>query len=182
MSSEEEYILAKCKKGSYRYQKKLYELHSSMVWSICLRYLRNHEDAQDAFQNTFVAVFKNIHDFEGKGEFGGWVRKIAVNASLMIYRSRKKSSLYVELDDAGITPAQDDEILDQLSAEDLMNAIRQLPDGYRMVFNMYGIEGYSHAEIAEKLAISESTSRSQFSRARKLLMDFVSKEMTQVNG
>lgn len=182
MSSEEEYIIEKCKKGSYRYQKQLYDLYSGMVWSVCLRYLTNHEDAQDAFQNAFITVFKKINDFQGKGEFGGWVRKIAVNASLMVYRSQRKSVLYVELDDAGITSAKDDEILEKLSAEDLMNAIMQLPDGYRMVFNMYGVEGYSHAEIAEKLNISESTSRSQFSRARRLLMDFVNKEMTKVNG
>lgn len=182
MTSEEAYLIEKCKKGSYRYQKQLYELYSGMVWSVCLRYLKNENDAQDAFQNAFIAVYKNIADFRGTGDFGAWVRKITVNAALMVYRSNKKSKLYVELDDQGVTSMQEDKILAELSAEDLMNAIKGLPDGYRVVFNLFGIEGYSHAEIAEKLNISESTSRSQFSRARKLLMDFVNKEAAKING
>ena len=182
MSKDEEYLIAMSKDGSYRSQKKLYEMHSGMVWSICLRYLGNHEDAQDAFQNAFITVFKKIADYQGKGEFGAWVRKIAVNAALMFYRSNRKSRLYVELDDVGVLSSNEDGILDQLSAEDLMKAIKELPDGYRVVFNMYAVEGYSHAEIAEVLNISESTSRSQFSRARKLLMQFVNIESAKVNG
>ena len=142
-----------------------------MVMGVCMRYSSSEADAEDILQDTFVTVFRKLDTFKGEGALGGWIRRIAINTALMHYRKNKKNKLYAEIDDVGIDLASTDNVFDAISAKHLMGLIQSLPSGYRMVFNLYGIEGYKHHEIAEKLGISEGTSKSQYSRARKMLIE-----------
>ena len=142
-----------------------------MVMGVCMRYSSSEADAEDILQDTFVTVFRKLDTFKGEGALGGWIRRIAINTALMHYRKNKKNKLYAEIEDAGIDLASTDNVFDAISAKHLMGLIQSLPSGYRMVFNLYGIEGYKHHEIAEKLGISEGTSKSQYSRARKMLIE-----------
>src|SRR5690554_856034 len=149
-------------------QKKLYELFSPKMYFVCLRYARHDMKAQDILQDGFIKVFDNLRQYNFKGSFEGWIRKIIVNTALNYCR---KTSYKIE--NIGIEEYQDivvsSKAISKLSEQELLTAIRQLPDGYQLVFNLYVIEGYSHKEIGEKLDISESTSRSQLSKSRKFM-------------
>ena len=165
-------LIRRCLKNKSDAQRMLYEKHSSMVYTVCYRYAKNAEDANDLLQETFINVFSNLEKFSGSGSFEGWVRRIAVNCAIRHYQKSER-----RIDDGDIDYSPDAQTyadaIDHLSAEEIMHEINQLPDGYRIVFNMYAIEGYSHKEIAEHLNISESSSRSQLTRARVALMEKV---------
>jgi RNA polymerase sigma factor (sigma-70 family) len=166
--TKEEQLLQGCQKRDPNAQRQLYELYSSKMYGICYRYLRDPMEAEDILVTSFMKVFEKIQQFKNEGSFEGWIRRIVVNESLMALR--KKNHLYVEtdLEQADREPDYDG-LGDHLEAEDLLNLISELPLGYKVVFNMYAIDGYSHKEIAEHLGISENTSKSQLSRARTLL-------------
>ncbi|MCR9173443.1 MAG: sigma-70 family RNA polymerase sigma factor [bacterium] len=165
-------LIRRCLKNKADAQRMLYEKHSSMVYTVCYRYAKNAEDANDLLQETFIKVFSNLEKFSGSGSFEGWVRRIAVNSAIRHYQNSQR-----RIDDGDMEYSPDAETyadaIDHLSAEEIMHQINRLPDGYRIVFNMYAIEGYSHKEIAEHLNISESASRSQLTRARAALMEMV---------
>ena len=168
--SDEKQLIAGCKAGKPRAQKELFELYASAMMSVCVRYVTDRETAQDVLQDGFIKLYTKIDTYSGSGSFGGWVRRIFVTTSLEYLRQNdalKQSASIEEYSDSIIT--NDETVLDKLSADDLMDCIANLPDGYRTVFNLYAIEGYSHTEIAEMLEINESTSRSQLMRARKML-------------
>ncbi len=163
----EEYDLAKAiKQGNEKAMKVFYQRYSSKMLAICTRYLTDKMTAEDVMIEAMMKVFKRIDQFNFQGSFEGWVKRIMVNESLMKLRSQK--IVEIDIEDVNYKDFAV-ENQDNLSAEDLMNLITALPVGYRTVFNMYAIEGYSHAEIAEKLGISEGTSKSQLSRARGIL-------------
>lgn len=150
-------------------QKALYDRFSVKMFRVCYRYLRNEEDAEDVLTNGFVKVFQNIKKFENRQAHSleAWIRRIMVNESLMLLRKNNQFSFVNELpeleDNGQPLPDRD------LQAEDLYELVRRLPTGYRTVFNMYVIEGFSHKEIAEHLSISENTSKSQLSKAKAML-------------
>lgn len=153
-----------------RAQKIAYEKYAARMMAVCLRYVANRDDAEDVLIEGFMRVFERIDQFRKEGSFEGWVRRVMVTESLMYLRKNKAWRQEVPLDDLGGEP--DYELADaNLDAEALIRLVAQLPDGYRTVFNLYAIEGYSHAEIAELTGISEGTSKSQLSRARALLQD-----------
>jgi RNA polymerase sigma-70 factor (ECF subfamily) len=138
------------------------------MWAICLRYARDYDQAKDILQDGFVKVFEKISQFEGRGHFEGWLRRIMVNTALTEYR--KQRHLTFEANNA--IPNEDmaeDNVECDISAQELMEIINELPPQYKMVFNLYAIEGFSHKEIAESLGISEGTSKSNLSRARDIL-------------
>lgn len=164
-------LIQQCLRGDSSAQRLFYERHSKMLYGVCLRYARNSAEAQDMLQEGFIRIFRYLPDFQQKGSLEGWLRRIVVNVALrMIQASFSKYEIPVDtMPDSGADAA----ILPQLSAEELMRIIRRLPDGYRVVFNLFAIEGYSHAEIAAQLNIDESTSRSQLTKARKLLRKWV---------
>jgi RNA polymerase sigma-70 factor (ECF subfamily) len=168
----EEELIKQCLKSKARAQRMLYDRHSSMVYAVCYRYAKNQQDAQDLLQETFINVFNHLKKFSGEGSFEGWIRKIAVNCAIRHY---KKNAQRVDNSDIERSPDAQTytDVIDDLSAEELIKTINSLPDGYRIVFNMYAIEGYSHKEIGEHLGITESSSRSQLTRARKVLMEMV---------
>ncbi|WP_028298255.1 RNA polymerase sigma factor [Olivibacter sitiensis] len=165
-----EHLLAGCKKGDRQAQKALYESYATKMMAVCMRYAHSTFEAEDMLQNGFVRIFSKMATFEGAGSFEGWMRRIMVNTAIEIYRKNQRSVQTVDID---TVYDQGDFTIDmaQLEAKDLMKLVQQLPAGYQMVFNLYAIEGYSHAEIAKQLDISEGASKSQLSRARTWLKE-----------
>lgn len=165
--SEEELIRA-CLRGSPQHQRLLYDRFAAKMYVVCLRYARMPADAADILQEGFVKVFTKLGQFNFQGSFEGWVRRIMVNTALRTYqrqRFEQESSGFERLPEVPVDP----EALSALSEAELLRMIGRLPEGYRLVFNLVAIEGYSHAEAAEILEIQESTSRSQLTKARRWL-------------
>ena len=163
--------LDKAKAGDRRAQKAIYGLLGPKMFAVCLRYMGNREQAEDVLQDGFVALFSTLGSYLGEGSFEGWARKIFVNTALMSLRKHDVLRQSEDVDAArnmvGDTPSATDDI----GYKELLKYISELPPGFRVVFNMYVMEGYSHKEIGEELGISEVTSRSQLQRARMLLQD-----------
>lgn len=167
----EQRLIAGCKRGESWALKELYETYSGAMMSLCMRYTADADLAKDAVQDGFIKIFTHIAQYEGRGAFGGWIRRIFANTALE-YVSKKEllhaSNVRME-DYAESEETFDNSLLDDISIDDLFECITELPDKHRAVFNMYAIEGFSHIEIARKLHITESFSRTLFVRARKLL-------------
>ncbi|WP_114749211.1 RNA polymerase sigma factor [Pleomorphovibrio marinus] len=154
-----------CQQNIPSIQKEVYERYSPKMYALCLRYVKETAAAEDVLIVGFMKVFERIQQFKGSGSFAGWIRKIMVNECLMYLE--KEKNLYKEIGLEGILPAPVTVApTDGFAVEDLMKLINTLPIGYRTVFNLYALEGYSHQEIARQLNISENTSKSQLSRAR----------------
>lgn len=162
-------LISGCVRGDRNAQRLLYERYASVMYPVCLRYL-GREDAKDVLQEAFLTVFDKIDTYKGEGSFEGWMRKIFVNASLMHLR---KSDVLRRTDDIDETPeaagAVEHGVLEQIGTREILDVIAGLPAGLRSVFNLFAIEGYTHAEVGELLGITEQSSRSQLSRARSLL-------------
>jgi len=179
---EDQSLISACKRGESWAQKQIYENYASAMLSICLRYSSEKETARDLLHDGFFTVFTKIHTYSGQGSFPNWMKKIFVNTSLEYVRNYKER-IYLEVDSQEISHLPDNEttIIEQLSADELFTLIIKLPDGYRTVFNLYAIEGYSHVEIAQMFNIHENTSRSQYMRARRLLQEMISeRELTHL--
>ncbi len=161
-------LIEGCKKHDRHAQRFLYEHFSGKMYALCCRYIKDKMEAEDVLVTSFTKIFDRIDQFKNEGSFEGWIRRIVVNESLTYLRHNK--SMYLELDIEAADREPDYERLEsQLEAEDLLKLIAELPAGYRIVFNLYAIDGYSHKEIGDQLGISESTSKSQLSRARAAL-------------
>lgn len=157
-----------CKDGNRHAQEQLYNALAPKLLGVCMRYANSTFEAEDILQAGFIKAFNNLANYRGDGPFEGWVRRIIVNTAIETYRRNSRSGQRVELDEV-YHDTQQTFAMDSLECEDLLRLIRALPDGYRVVFNMYAVEGFSHKEIAESLQISESASKSQLSRARTWL-------------
>ncbi len=157
-----------CKRHDARAQESLYAHYSGRMYALCCRYVPSKMEAEDILVVAFTKVFEKIDQFKADGSFEGWLRRIIVNESLTYLRRNK--SMYLETEIESVDKNPDFRHLENhLEADDLLKLVGELPTGYRMVFNLYAIDGYSHKEIAEQLEISENTSKSQLSRARALL-------------
>ncbi|MBS3770418.1 MAG: RNA polymerase sigma factor [Bacteroidales bacterium] len=158
-----------CRNNDRRYQELLYRKYAKKMYGICMSYAKDRNMAQEILQDGFVKVFKKIDSFKEQGSLEGWIRRIITNTALD--HLRQKSKLYEFIDDNRKVEEErlDNSILDKINADGIFNMIGQLPEGAKAVFNLYAVEGYSHKEIAEKLEITEGTSKSQFKRARNLL-------------
>ena len=167
-------LIESCKNNDREAQYRLYNLLSGKMFAVCLRYAKHREAAEDLLQEGFVKVFTHIDKFRGEGSFEGWVRRIIVNTAVEHYRRSTKMYPMVNVEDVNRDIPWVD-TGENLELEDLMNMINKLSQGYKTIFNLYVVEGYSHKEIAEMLEISEGTSKSQLARARYLLMDMVKK-------
>ncbi|WP_257657367.1 RNA polymerase sigma factor [Parapedobacter lycopersici] len=159
-----------CKANDPRAQEMLYRKLASGMLGVCMRYVRTTAEAEDVLQAGFIKVFTQIESFRGEGSFEGWIRRVMINTAIETYRKNGRSVQVMELSEVTDAP-QEAAVIDALACEDLLAMIRLLPDGYRAVFNLYAIEGYSHKEIAELLEISEGASKSQLSRARNWLKE-----------
>ena len=170
-----EELLKKCKAGERKGQELLYKQFASKMMGVCLRYAIDRMEAEDMLQNGFIRVFQKINNYRGEGSFEGWVRRIMVHSSIEYYRKHHKMMQLVDVGDVGEEQSVNPIAVANLDAKDLMLLIQKLSPGYRMVFNLYAIEGYSHKEIAEIVGITEGASKSQLSRARTILKDMVVK-------
>lgn len=166
---EDSFLVKDCLKGNARAQKALFDKYAPKMLSICYRYMKNQPDAEDALQNAMVKVFAKLCDFKHEGPLEGWIRRIVVNSCLDQLRKNQKFISDVNVEDVSYKLENKEDPLTDILAEELMKLIQQMPTGYRVVFNMFAIEGFSHQEIAESLGISESTSKSQYLRARAYL-------------
>ena len=167
-------LLESCKSGDRRAQNKLFQLYAPTMLSICLRYLRQRETAEDIMIHAFYRVFTKLDSFKGQGSFEGWIKRIVVNECLMELRKRKTQYLTVSIDHM----TSDPEYIEgsPLEYEELISMLDELPTGYRTVFNLFVIEGYKHKEIAEALGISINTSKSQLILARRKLQKLIKKK------
>ncbi len=169
-----EEMIEGCKRGNRKSQELLYKSFASKMLTVCARYAKDNFEAEDILQVAFVKIFEKIKDFKGDGSFEGWVRRIMVNTSIEFYRKNSRMLAVVDIDHAPETPVQENQ-LSKINMADLLRIVQSLSPGYRMIFNMYAIEGYSHKEIAEELGISEGTSKSQLARARAILQENIKK-------
>jgi len=161
-------LIKKCLDGSSIAQMEMFDHFSGKMYYVCLRYACDQVEAQDMLQEGFIRLFTNLDSFKGKGSFEGWARRIFVHTAIKYYHRVRKHNGNLTIDHAYAHEISAT-ALGELGEEELLNLVRRLPDGYRVVFNMYAIEGFSHKEIADKLGIKESTSRSQLVKARNML-------------
>ncbi len=160
-------------------QQQLYTKFSAKMLSVCRQYVKDIQQAEDVMITAFLKVFQNLDKYENKGSFEGWIRKIMVNECISYLRSHKKMQF---IEDEFVTEEVHNELDVQLSVDQIQYVIDALPDGYKMIFNLYAIEGYKHQEIASMLGISEGTSKSQLSQARKVLQLQISNLKMVNNG
>lgn len=164
----EKELIARCRRHDRHAQKHLYDHYASRLFALCCRYIKDRMEAEDVLITSFTRIFDKLDQFKGEGSFEGWMKRIVVNESLGYLRKNK--SMYLEMDIQAADNEPDfNKLESQLGEEELMKLIGELPSGYRIVFNMYVVDGYSHKEIGLHLGISENTSKSQLSRARVML-------------
>jgi len=169
----DEQIVKGCIEKNAIAQKHLYDKFSRKMMGICLRYCDSTEEAEDVVQNGFIRVFEHIEAFKGTGSLEGWIRKIMVNTALTNIRKNKKLKQNIELDSVEFMLPSEGHVYENFAVKDLLKIIQTLPVGFKTVFNLYAIEGYSHKEISEMLDISEGTSKSQYSRAKSYLQKII---------
>ncbi len=169
----EEVLIQGCLRNDATAQQELYYRYSPKMLSVCYRYAKSREDAEDMLQEGFIKVFTQIHQFQNRGALEGWIRRIIVHTCINNLKKNKKFSDSVDIIHAASVSVREENIPSILQAKQVVECIRLLPLGYRTVLNLYAIEGYSHKEIAEILDIEESTSRSQYTRAKAMLEDIL---------
>lgn len=166
---EPDAIIEKCKRNDKNAQVDLYNWLAPKLLGLCQRYMQGRDEAEDVMQDSFVKIFMSLGSFKGQGSFEGWAKRIAANTALNALKKKKR--IYFERDLTLIEHTDsDEEEYEEFDSNELMFCLQLLPDGYRTIINMFLVEEFSHKEISEKLNISESTSRSQFSRARQALL------------
>ena len=168
-------IIDKCRKGDRSAQKKLYDYLAPKMFAVCLRYMGDRMPAEDILQDGFITLFSKLDSYSGEGSFEGWAREIFVNTALMSLRKTDALKLSDDLEEAGNLSSDISTQIQNIGYKEIMKIVMKLPDGYRTVFNMFVVEGFSHKEIAQALNISEVTSRSQLQRARMILQEKIKK-------
>lgn len=169
----EEALLQGCLQNNAAAQRTLYEKFSSKMLAVCYRYAQNREDAEDMLQEGFIKVFSQIHTFQNRGALEGWIRRITVHTCINVLKKNKRFNESVDIIHANTMQIKEDTIPSIMQAKEVVECIRLLPVGYRTVLNLYAIEGFSHKEIAAMLDIEESTSRSQYTRAKAMLEEIL---------
>lgn len=172
----EEAIFQGCLKNQAAAQRELYNRYSPKMLAVCYRFAHNREDAEDMLQEGFIKIFSQIHTFQNKGAFEGWIRRIMVHTCINHLKKNKRFNESVDLVYASSIQVREESVPSIVQAKQVVECIRMLPIGYRTVLNLYAIEGYSHKEIGEMLDIEESTSRSQYTRARQMLEEILIKK------
>ncbi|WP_452219544.1 RNA polymerase sigma factor [Lacinutrix salivirga] len=162
-------LIKACKKKNIKAQKELYETYKDALFCLCLKYCKNKEEAEDNLQDTFIEVFKNIKRYNGKGSFEGWLKRITINKAIDKYK--KESYINIVINDAILKDQTIETSPINLPLHTILNLVQNLPSRYRMVFNLYELDNYTHKEIASLLSISEGTSKSNLHRAKTILKD-----------
>ena len=171
-------LISGCIEGNRRMQEELYRRFSPRMYAVCLRYAGNPEEAEDILQEGFIKIFKKLGSFRSEGSFEGWIRRIFVNTAIEHFRRKRYLQPVTEKEENTVEGSYLS-VLDNLAERDIMELIQQLSPGYRTVFNMYVVEGYTHKEIGDMLGISEGTSKSQLSRAKVILQQMVKKYLEE---
>ena len=169
MQSNDRELLEACLRRDSKAQATLYQQYKGRFFGICRRYAQNREDAEDLFQDAFVKVFLNISEVRNADQMSAWIRRVVVNVCIDYYHKKVSLTNIEEIPDLPTQDWESDSIIGQMSNQELLGAVNELPDGARMIFNLYVIDGYSHQEIAKMLNITEGTSKSQLFFAKKLL-------------
>jgi len=172
-----EQLIIECKKNDAQAQSQIYKLYASKLFSICLKYSRNYAEAEDNLQDAYVTIFKKINQFKSKGSFEGWLKRITINTAMQRYRSVGVFDIVNEDQIEDVSVEIDEE---NISLDFLLQIIQELPNRYRLVFNLYALDDFSHKEIAKMLDISVGTSKSNLARARLILKDKI--EQYKVNS
>ena len=176
-------LLKDCLKLKPEAQRMLYEHFAPSMLGVCFRYTKSMSDAEEVLQEGFVKVFTRLKQFKGEGDLGAWIRKIMVNTALNYLKTNQKYRYDLSFDEMPLHLVSTDNPVVNLQTKELAELIRQLPTGFQTIFNLYAVEGYKHAEIASILGISEGTSRSQYARARILLIEWIEKfSLKEKNG
>ena len=171
-------LIKGCIEGNRQMQEELYKRFSGKMYAVCLRYANNADDAQDLLQEGFIKVYRNLHRFRAEGSFEGWIRRVFVNSSIEHFRKKALQLSKVSDKEENTIEDTDSSALDQMAEKDIVRLIQELSPGYRTVFNLYVVEGYSHREIGDMLGISEGTSKSQLARARSILQKRVAQYLS----
>jgi RNA polymerase sigma factor (sigma-70 family) len=171
-------LINDCKNNNRKAQEQLYKLYSPKLFAVCLKYSRNYSEAQDNLQDGFLIIFNKIEQYSFKGSFDGWLKRIMINNVLQQYRNQTFLSLVNEDLEDDYEIDLDDE---NISLDYLLKIIQELPDRYRLVFNLYIMDGFSHQEIAEMLSINVGTSKSNLARARMILKDKIGQQKNEIN-
>lgn len=165
-----EKIIERCKNYDRKAQKELYDVYSPILLGICIRYSKSRQEAEDILQDGFIKILTKINDFKGDGSFEGWMKRIVVNTAISHFHKNKKHNEIYDIDEINETDIKGHSFgSSDFTKEELLNVINSLPEGYKVVFNLYAIEGYKHKEIADMLNINQNTSKSQYSRAKDKL-------------
>ena len=169
-------IIDGCARHEKKAQQVLYDKYSRLLLGVCMRYAGDKAEAEDILQDSFLKIFFNIKDYSGTGSFVGWLRKVAVNTAITHYHKNLKFRYHVDIEEyvsaeTGVTSFEED----YFTSDELFKVLNELPKGYRMIFNLYAVEGYKHKEISEMLGIDTNTSKSQYSRAKAVLRDKLEK-------
>jgi RNA polymerase sigma factor (sigma-70 family) len=168
-------LVKDCIKGKREAQKLLYEQYAEVMLAVCYRYTKSVTDAEDVLQEGFIKVFTHLHQFKSEGELGAWIRRIMVNTAINYLKKHRRYQTELSFSDTGMHPVVDDNPEIRMTVKELADLIRQLPPGFQTIFNLHAVEGYTHVEIGEMLGIHEGTSRSQYARARALLISWIKK-------
>ncbi|MDP2175299.1 MAG: sigma-70 family RNA polymerase sigma factor [Bacteroidota bacterium] len=160
-------LIEGCKKEDRVCQRELYNMFAGKMMAVCIRYAKDRMEAEDILQDGFIKLFDNVSSFKNEGSFEGWIKRIFVNTALNKIRMNKRE--FRDIDDVALNLPFDDQLIEKMSENDILEIIRSMPEGYKYVFNLYAIEGFSHKEIADSLGIEEASSRSQYSKAKKYL-------------
>lgn len=170
---DNEKLIKQCQKKSHKAFDELYKLYSPIIFGICLRYTKDRQEAEDLLQDCFIKILEKITEYEFKGSFEGWIRRLTVNNAINYIKSKRKFD-FDNVDDVMHENLNvNNSVIEELSAEEILKLVKRLPVGYRTVFNLYVVEGYKHAEIAKMLNINEVTCRTQLKKAREALIKMI---------
>jgi RNA polymerase sigma-70 factor (ECF subfamily) len=168
-------LIKECLKGNRQAQQLLYEHFAGTMFGICYRYTKSRDDAEDVLQEGFIKVFTRLHQYKNEGELGGWIRRIMVNTAINYIQKHNRYKKDLQTEQLTLHPVSNDNPEIQLNTKELVELIRELPTGYQTIFNLVAVEGYSHVEVAAILNMNENTIRSQYSRARAMLISMLKK-------
>jgi len=173
-------LVKDCLKGLPQAQRQLYDCYAEAMLGVCYRYTKCVADAEDILQEGFIRVFNNLHQYRFEGELGAWIRRVMVRTALNYLKKNKRYSFELSYDEINLHPVSVDNPQVTLQAKELANLVRQLPTGYQTIFNLHAIEGFTHIEIGAMLGIHEGTSRSQYARARALLISWIENKTADI--
>ncbi len=172
---QERELVRECLRDNPVAQRELYEQFAKSMLGICYRYTKSIKDAEDVLQDGFVKVFRHLNQYKFEGGLGGWIRRIMVTTSLNYLKRHRRYRADLSFENENLHPVSDDNPEIRLNAKELADLIRQLPTGYQAIFNLHAVDGYTHVEIGKMMGISDGTSRSQYARARSLLISWIAK-------